>query len=526
VGASVRPRPSAPPSVPLGALTAPLHSMLRPGVHSRVRRARVSTMIERSAPFRGNRPLSLNASAGGRAGLTGSRAAVYARCPLRRRRAAHPVSARQEGRGMSAQRLLIRNGFVVSMDPEVGDIPNADVFVEDGKIVEIGRGLSISDAEEVDAAGMIGMPGFVDTHRHTWQTPVRGVLPSCTLDHYFAVMLGQVGGFYRPEDVHIGDYAGSLEALNAGVTTLLDWSHINNTPDHADAAIGGLRDAGIRAVYAHGMPTGGEWWSYSELEHPEDIRRIRETYFSSDDGLLTLALAARQPGNVTPDVAKHDWALARELGILISVHVGMRLHTLHYQPVKDMHDLDRMGPDICYIHMTDLTDEELDWIAETGGKASVAPYVEMLMGHGPPPIGKLMNRGVRPSLSVDVVSSVPGEMFTQMRTALAYDRILAFTDTPDDAFAPTLTHSDVLDFATIDGARSIMLEDRVGSLTPGKQADIVLLNVNAIHTAPMIDPIGTIVVFSDTSNVDSVFVAGNAVKRHGQLVGADLQKAF
>jgi 5-methylthioadenosine/S-adenosylhomocysteine deaminase len=427
---------------------------------------------------------------------------------------------------MSSQRLLIRNGFVVSMDPDVGDVPHADVLVEDGKIVDIGRDLGISDAEQVDATGMIVMPGFVDTHRHTWQTPVRGVLPSCTLDHYFAVMLGQVGGYYRPEDVHIGDYAGALEALNAGVTTLLDWSHINNTPDHADAAIQGLKDAGIRAVYAHGMPTGGEWWSFSELNHPEDIRRIRDTYFSSDDGLITLALAARQPGNVNFDVAKHDWALARELGILISVHVGMRLHNLHYNPVKDMHDLDLMGPDVCYIHMTDLSDQELDWIAETSGRASVAPYVEMLMGHGPPPTGKLLARGVRPSLSVDVVSSVPGEMFTQIRTALAYDRILQFTDTPDEAFAPTLTHRDVLEFATIDGARAIGLDERTGSLAPGKQADIVLLKTNAINTAPMLDPIGTIVVFSDTSNVDSVFVAGHAVKRGGELTNVNLKSVF
>src|SRR5262245_20474736 len=427
---------------------------------------------------------------------------------------------------MSSERLLIRNGFVVSMDPEVGHVPNGDVLVEDGKIAEIGRGLEVSEAEQIDATGMVVMPGFVDTHRHTWQTPVRGVRPSCTLDHYFAVMLGSVGGHYRPEDVYIGDYAGALEALNGGVTTLLDWSHISNTPDHSDAAIQGLKDAGIRAVYAHGMPTGGEWWMLSELNHPEDIRRIRETYFSSDDGLLTLAMAARQPGNVNAEVAKHDWALARELEILISVHVGMRLHNLHYTPVKEMHDLGLMGPDVCYIDMTDLTDEELDWIAESGGKASIAPYVEMLMGHGPPPTGKMIARGVRPSLSVDVVSSVPGEMFTQMRTALAYDRILEFTDTPDVAFAPKLTHTDVLAFATIDGARSIMLEDRVGSLTRGKQGDIVLLKTDMINTAPVLDPTATIVTFADTSNVDSVFVAGQARKRGGQLVGADLGDTF
>ncbi|HZT16044.1 MAG TPA: amidohydrolase family protein [Gaiellaceae bacterium] len=423
---------------------------------------------------------------------------------------------------MSSKRLLIRGGFVVSLDPDVGDVHRGEVLVEDGVIVDIGADLGVTDAEEVDASGMIVMPGFVDTHRHTWQTPVRGVLPSCTLDHYFAVMLGSVGGHYRPEDVHIGDYAGALEAINGGVTTLLDWSHINNTPDHADAAIQGLKDAGIRAVYAHGMPTGGEWWSFSELPHPDDIRRIRETYFSSDDGLLTLAMAARQPGNSNFDVAKHDWALARELGIPISVHVGMRLHNLHYQPVKDMHDLGLMGPDVCYIHMTDLTDQELDWIAETGGKASVAPYVEMLMGHGPPPIGKLLARGVRSSLSVDVVSSVPGEMFTQMRVALAYDRILEFTDTPDEAFAPKLTHDDVLQFATIDGARACFLDHKVGSLTPGKQADIVLLKADAINTAPVLDPHATIVTFADTANVDSVFVAGEAVKRDGKLVGVDM----
>jgi len=429
---------------------------------------------------------------------------------------------------MSSQRLLFRNGFVVSMDPDVGEIPNGDVLVEDGVIVEVGRGLEVSGVEEVDATGMIVMPGFVDTHRHTWQTPVRGVLPSCTLDEYFAAMLGNVGGHYRPGDVLVANHAGALEALNGGVTTLLDWSHISNTPEHSDAAIQGLKDARIRAVYAHGIPTGtGEnWWGFSELEHPKDIRRIRETYFPSDDGLLTLALAARAPGNSNFEAAKHDWELARELDIRITVHVGMRLAGVHVHHIKNMDDLGLMGPDTTYIHCTDSTDEELDLIAATGGTASLAPYVEMLMGHGPPPTGRLLERGVRPSLSVDVVSSVPGEMFTQMRTALVHTRIGAFTDTPDEPFAPTLTHRDVLEFATIDGAHTCGLEDKVGSLARGKQADIVLLKVNAINTAPMVDPVGTIVVFADTSNVDSVFVAGRAVKRNGQLVDANLDQIF
>ena len=157
---------------------------------------------------------------------------------------------------MSSQRLVFRNGFVVSMDPDIGEIPNGEVLVEDGVIVDVGSDLGVSDAEEIDATGMIVMPGFVDTHRHTWQTPVRGVLPCCTLDEYFAAMLGNLGGQYRPEDVLVANYAGALEALNGGVTTLLDWSHISNSPEHSDAAIQGLKDAGIRAVYAHGIPTG------------------------------------------------------------------------------------------------------------------------------------------------------------------------------------------------------------------------------------------------------------------------------
>jgi cytosine/adenosine deaminase-related metal-dependent hydrolase len=313
--------------------------------------------------------------------------------------------------------------------------------------------------------------------------------------------------------------------LNGGVTTLLDWSHVNNTPEHSDAAIAGLAEAGIRAVYAHGPPVGAsKWWAYSSAEHPEDVRRLRKQYFNSDDQLLTLALAARAPGNTTPDVAKHDWLLARDLSIRISVHVGMRLTGVHVHHIKTLHELGLMGPDTTYIHCTDSTDEELDLIAKSGGTASVAPYVEMLMGHGVPPTGRLVARGVRPSLSIDVVSSVPGDMFTQMRTALVQERILAFTDTPDDAFAPTLTHRDVLEFATVDGAKACALDKKIGTIKPGKQADIILVRTDQVNVAPVIDPVATVVICADTSNVDTVMVAGRIVKHNGQLIRLDLPR--
>jgi len=420
---------------------------------------------------------------------------------------------------------LIRGGYLLTLDPELGDLPAADVLIDDDKIAAVGRNLEASSrANVIDARGCIVMPGFVGTHRHTWQTPVRGVLPSCTLDQYFAGMLDNIGVQYRPEDVYIANLMGALEALNGGITTLLDWSHVNNTPEHSDAAIHGLAESGIRAIYGHGVPVGAQWWSYSDKEHPEDIRRIRKEYFQSDDQLLTLALAARAPGNTTPDVAKHDWALARDLDIRISVHVGMRLTGVHVHHVATLNELGLMGPDTTYIHCTDSTDEELDLIASTGGTASVAPYVEMLMGHGVPPTGRLVARGVRPSLSIDVVSSVPGDMFTQMRTALVQERILAFTDTPDVAFAPTLSHRDVLEFATIDGAKACALDHKIGTLTPGKQADVILIRTDMVNVAPVVDPVATVVISADTSNVDTVIVGGRIIKHNGRLMRVDLSR--
>lgn len=419
-------------------------------------------------------------------------------------------------------KMVIKNGFVVSLDPSTGDRPHTDVLVIDGKIAEIAADISMDGAEVIDATGCIVMPGFVDTHRHTWESALRGSMPSCTLDDYLSTVIGAFGPAYQPEDIYIGNRLGALEALNAGITTLVDWSHCNNTPDHADEGIRALRDSGIRAMYAHGMPAGAEWWFDSALNHPEDARRVRETHFSSTDDLLTFALALRGPGVSRPDVVRNDWALARELEARITVHVGMRITGVHGSPIQDLADAGLMGADTTYIHATTNTAAELKHIAASGGSTSLAPYVELLMGHGHPPITALRELGIETSLSTDVATSVPGDMFTQMRTALAYDRIQAFGDDVDKAFAPALQHWDVLRSATIAGARACGLEDRIGTLTPGKDADIVLLRADAVNTMPVVDPQATIVTSADTSNIDTVLVRGAIRKRHGKLVDVDL----
>jgi 5-methylthioadenosine/S-adenosylhomocysteine deaminase len=421
-------------------------------------------------------------------------------------------------------RTIIRNGFVLSMDPYLGDLPQADLLIEDGVIAAVGPALDVGDAEEIDAAGTIVIPGFVDAHRHAWQGALRGILPDCSLDEYLAVVLGPLGGSFRPEDVHIGNLLSVYDAFHAGITTMLDWSHINHTPEHADAAVDALRAGGIRGVYAHGTAGGPDWWAYSDRRHPDDVRRIRERSFSADDGLLSLALAVRATGHATPDAVADDFGLARELGVPITVHAGFRVTGYPFTHVLDLRELGLLGPDVNYVHCTTMTDEELQLIADSGGSVTVTPLIEMNMAHGAPPIGRCFARGLRPSLGVDVATSGPTEMFTQMRVAMAQCRSLECPQEIDVPFAPSLGVRDVLELATIGGARTLGLDDRIGSLVPGKDADVVLIRADQINTMPLTDPVATVVAAADTSSVDTVLVRGRAVKRDGRLVEFDRAK--
>lgn len=423
-----------------------------------------------------------------------------------------------------SRRLIVRGGHVVTMDPVLGDLPAADILVAGGRIAEIAPRLEAADAEVIDAAGTVVIPGFVDTHRHTYQSLVRGLLPSCTLGEFMGTIFSSVAPAFTPELMRLGNYVGALDALDAGITTLVDWSP-SETPEHADGAIEGLRQAGIRAMYAHGMPAGGKWWYRSELDHPADARRIRAEHFPSDDGLLTMALALRQPGNVVDAVAAHDWRLSRELGVRVSVHTAMRSGgATGPAPVATLHRLGLLGDNTTYIHCTTTSDEEIAMIADSGGTVAIAPYVELVMGHGLPRISAMLAHGVPPTLSVDTVTTAPGDMFTQLRMALALGRAEALPADPEAAFMPTLTHRDVLRLATIDGARACGLDARTGTLSPGKAADIVLVRTDTIRTLPLRDPAGTVVTSADRADVDTVIVDGVVRKRAGVLVDVDLAR--
>jgi cytosine/adenosine deaminase-related metal-dependent hydrolase len=426
-------------------------------------------------------------------------------------------------------RILLRAGQVLSMDPGIGDLPQGDVLIEDGTIAAVDREIG-ADAEVLDMTGRIVIPGFVDTHRHTWEAPIRGVAPDATLDDYFVDVLDTFAPLYTPEDVYAGNLAGSLECLNAGITTLVDWSHINNTPAHPDAAIQALTETGIRAQYAYGSANTSlaDYWFESRIAVPgDDVRRIRGTYFSSDDGLLTMALATRGPGFCTDDVVTAEWTLARDLGIPITVHVAMGRLAGRFGMVRQLDGLGLLGADTTYVHCCYFSEEEWRMVADSGGTVSVAPQVEAQMGHGWPPVMKAVEYGLRPSLSIDVVTTVPGDMFTQIRAAFATERARVNADcwnanlpVPDSM----LTARQMLEIATRNGAHVAGLEDRTGSLTPGKRADVVAIDATALNVAPVHDAAAAVTLSADVSNVDTVIVDGVVRKREGRLT-ADVDRA-
>jgi 5-methylthioadenosine/S-adenosylhomocysteine deaminase len=425
---------------------------------------------------------------------------------------------------MADQRTVLKGGTVLTLDSSIGNFHEADVLIEGTKIAEVGPNVEAEGADVIDASNMIVMPGFIDTHRHLWEGILRNIGVDIPLEgevSYLAFVLNMLAPAYRPEDVYAGNLVSALGAIDAGVTTILDWSHIQASPEHTDAAVRALQESGMRAVFAYGPV----WYEAPKPEHPDWFRRAAKEYFSSKDQLLTLGLAAFGPEFNTPEGNQADWELAREVDARITVHVGVGTFGQHGK-LGEVGKLGLYGPDTTFIHCTTLNDDEIRMIADSGATVSLASPVEMMMGHGMVPTQKFLDRGVRPSLSVDVETNVPGDMFTQMRSvialqhALVFDQVLAGKRGVPDL----LTSRDVLEFATIEGARANGLEDKVGTLTPGKEADVIMLRTDRINVMPINDPIGAVVWGMDTSNVDSVFVAGKALKRDGQLVGVDLNR--
>ena len=425
-----------------------------------------------------------------------------------------------------AARTLIRGATVITLDRQ-GDLPEADILVSGDVIQEIAPRIQADDAEVVSAAGCIVIPGLINAHLHTWQTALRGVAANWTLLEYFQKMHAGLATVFAPEDLHIATLVGALNQLNHGTTTLVDWCHNNRTPSHNDAAIDGLLQSGIRAAFFHGTPKPdpkpGEtpFW---EVPHPRaEVERLLLAH--QGRSLLSIGAAVLGPHYSTLDVALHDFRMARDLGVIASLHQGGG-------PARTPDGWDKLqaegllGPHVNIVHGHALNDAQLNTFCDLGMSFSAAAESEMSQGHGHPLTGRLRALGHAPSLGVDLESVMSGDMISQARIALGIQRSLdnvayrvEHNTVPSTSTIPA---REALQWVTVEGARMLGQLDRIGSLAAGKQADLVMIRASDLNMQPVHDPVSSVVFQTSLANIDSVMVAGQWKKRHGQLLGVEL----
>jgi 5-methylthioadenosine/S-adenosylhomocysteine deaminase len=481
---------------------------------------------------------------------TGAAAAAAGADLFTPRRAAAHDGGPPEDTGRRGRRYIIRGGAVMSMDPTVGDFPHADVLVEGKKILAVGPNLKAGHADVIDARGRIVMPGFIDTHHHQFETALRSFLadgilindlsntPSGNTTYYEFILL-KFAPVYRPEDVYISELFGGLSQLDDGVTTVHDISQIHHSPQHSDAAIQALFDTGRRAAFGYFESAGG----VAGNQYPQDAFRIEKKWFSSKDQLVHMIMGGEV--YLGPETYTQSWTIGRQLHLQIAAHI---LSPFGIRPIFDQLAEGTggtpganiaMGDDNIFIHMTGMSDPAWEKVKEVGARVSIAAPIEMNMRHGTPPILKTLALGIQPSLSSDVEVTMTADFFTQMRSMMNVQRSLVNQMILDTGLPPNplnpwptapfsvkvpnlLTTRDVLRYATINGAKDLRLDHKTGSLTPGKEADVVVLNAEAINVAPLNQVPGAVVSLMDRTNVETVIVAGKVRKWKGQLLDVDL----
>ena len=425
--------------------------------------------------------------------------------------------------------LLIKNANIISMDPTTGDIERGDILINNDEIVFIGKGLSAANEEVINAEGNIVIPGLVNAHTHTWQTALRGVTSNWTLLEYFKNMHAGLATNFAPDDIYIANLMGSLNQINCGTTTLGDWCHNNPTPAHTDRGIDGLIDSGIRAVFFHGSPKPDPkpgQKHFSEIPHPRsEIERLIKSRFNKKDSLVSLGMAILGPHYSTYEVAVHDFLLAREFGLISSMHcAGAEAKTPDGWERLAKEGL--LGNNNNIVHGNNLTTEQLKMMIDLGVTFSLTPEMEMTQGHGYPITGRLRALGSAPSLGVDLESGISGDMFTVARMAMGMQRAIDNANSktehgklPDTS---TIYCREALEWITIRGAEALNLEDQIGSLKVGKKADLVIIRATDLNMVPIHDPVSTVVMQTSLHNIDTVIINGQVKKKDGKILFENL----
>ncbi len=429
-------------------------------------------------------------------------------------------------------RTLIKNATVISIDPGIGELHGGDILIDGEKILDVGRSLSADNAQTMDASNMIVIPGLVNAHIHTWEFPLRGIGADwVSRRDYHGNMHRNMATRSRAEDVSIANRVGALNQINHGTTTLFDWCHIVRDSEMADAAIDGLEQAGIRAVFARGTvkpPVREGETPYYETPFPrEEIRRLRTGRLASDDRLVTLAMAILGPDWGTYDVCVQDIRLARDYGLLNSAHTwGRKGQRMIEDGMWRLQKDGLLGPDHNIAHGNCLEDDELKMVLDAGCTISATNFTEMLNSERVAMLGRLLKLGATPSLGTDCDPYFNSSMLWVMRHAFQHQREIDNRTLHAQGRWPAVdsehaTHTrDALEWATLGGAKALRMDHKIGSITPGKQADLVMINTSGMNIFPVLpggDPVHAVVMYAEAADVDTVMIAGKTVKRRGKL---------
>jgi 5-methylthioadenosine/S-adenosylhomocysteine deaminase len=420
--------------------------------------------------------------------------------------------------------VVLRDGLVLTMDDDHTVHTKTDVLVTGDSIAAIGEHLAVPPGtREIDATGGIVMPGMIDTHRHMWQTAMRGYGADWSLSQYFVWYYLESGKFFRPEDVHAGNLLSALEAIDAGVTTTVDWSHGLQSVEHAEAAVEALRAVPGRFVLAYGNIQQAPW----EWATTAGFRDFAARCIAEDDELLGLQMAFDVTGDPAfPERAAFE--VARELGLRVTTHAGVRGATGD-DSIRLMHENGFMTPGTVYVHASSLSTDSYHRIAATGGSVSVSTESEQSAGQGYPSSWTLRDYGIPVSLSMDTSVWWSADLFSAMRTTLGADRSREHLEAHAKDETVTSLHlraEQAVEWATRGGSRALGLDDRIGSLEPGKRADIVLIKNDASPVMfPILHPYGHVAFQAQRGDVHTVLVNGRVVKSEGRLVDVDLVAA-